>query len=121
MKKQKHDITIWHKSNCAKSCEVMSVLKGAGVKPQIFEYLVTPPTEEQLKEILQLLGIKAEALVRKKEPIYQEKYKDKKMSDKQWIKAMIKYPILIERPILIENGKAFIGRPTEKVIEYLKH
>jgi arsenate reductase (glutaredoxin) len=117
---KKEQITIWHKSNCAKSCEVMTVLKKEGVKPTIFEYLVTPPTEEQVKEILSLLGIPAAELIRKKEPIYKEQFADKKMTEAKWIKAMVKYPILIERPILIKNGKALIGRPTERIYEIIK-
>ncbi|TND08770.1 MAG: arsenate reductase [Bacteroidetes bacterium] len=120
MAKKKQDITIWHKSNCAKSCEVMSVLKKEKVKPEVFLYLETPPTEEELKDILKKLGIKAEELVRKKEPIYKEKYEGKKMTEAQWIKAMIKNPILIERPILIMGDKALIGRPTERVWELIE-
>ncbi|HEU4718151.1 MAG TPA: arsenate reductase (glutaredoxin) [Bacteroidia bacterium] len=113
-------ITIWHKNTCAKSCEVMKVLKDEGVKPSVFEYLVTPPTEEQLRDILKKLGIPAEELIRKKEPIYKEKFAGKKMTEEKWIKAMVKYPILIERPIIIKGNKAIIGRPTEKVIPFVE-
>ena len=112
-------IEVWHKKTCSKSCEVMNLLKKKKIKPEVFEYLVTPPTEKQLKDVLKKLGIKAEELVRKKESIFKEKFADKKMSEAQWIKAMIKYPILIERPIVIKGNKAVIGRPTERILELL--
>ena len=115
----KNKLTVWHKSNCSKSCEVMSALKKEGVKPDVFEYLVTPPTEEELKAVLKKLGIPEEALVRKKEKIYKEKFEGKKMTDEKWIKAMVKHPVLIERPILIKGNKAIIGRPTEKIFEFI--
>lgn len=116
----KKEIQIWHKKTCSKSCEVMNVLKEEGIKPTVFEYIVTPPTEEQIRDILKKLGIPAEELIRKKEPIYKEKFADKKMTEEKWIKAMVKYPILIERPIIIKGNKAIIGRPTEKVIPFVE-
>lgn|SRR5574337_223382 len=116
----KNTLKIWHKSNCSKSCEVMKALKDEGVKPEIFEYLVTPPTEEELRAVLKKLGIPAEELIRKKEPVYKEKFEGKKMTEEKWIKAMVKYPILIERPILIKGNKAIIGRPTERIYEFIK-
>jgi len=117
---KQQDLKMWHKENCAKSCEVMTALKKEGLKPETFLYLETPPTEEELKDVLKKLGMKAEALVRKKEPIYKEKYEGKKMSEAQWIKAMTRHPILIERPILIQGDKAIIVRPTERIYEFIK-
>ena len=113
-------IEVWHKTTCSKSCEVMSLLKEHKVTPDIFLYAVTPPTEEAIKEVLKKLGIKAEELIRKKEKIYKEKFEGKKMSEEKWIKAMVKFPILIERPIVIKGNKAVIGRPTERVLEIIK-
>ncbi|HLG03427.1 MAG TPA: arsenate reductase family protein [Bacteroidia bacterium] len=112
-------LIVWHKPNCAKSLEVMKVLRDEGVKPEIFEYLVEKPTVAQLKDVLGKLGMRAEALVRKKEPIFKEKFEGKRMTEEKWIKAMVKYPILIERPILIKGDKAIIGRPTERVKEFI--
>ncbi|HTL80081.1 MAG TPA: arsenate reductase (glutaredoxin) [Bacteroidia bacterium] len=113
-------ITIWHKSTCNKSCEVMNVLKSEHIMPDVFEYLETPPTENQLRDVLKKLGIPAEELIRKKEKIYHEKFEGKKMNEEKWIKAMLKYPILIERPIVIKGNKAVIGRPTEKIFELIR-
>src|ERR1700743_46958 len=102
-------IEMWHKTTCSKSCEVMTVLKKKKVAPEVFLYLETPPTAEKITEVLKKLGIKAEELIRKKEKIYKEKFEGKKMTEEKWIKAMVKYPILIERPILIKGNKAIIG------------
>jgi arsenate reductase (glutaredoxin) len=117
--KNKEEIQIWHKTTCSKSCEVMSLLKAHKVKPDVFLYLETPPTAEEIKEVLKKLGIKAEELIRKKESIYKEKFEGKKMTEEKWIKAMVKFPILIERPIVIKGNKAVIGRPAEKILEII--
>ena len=73
-----------------------------------------------LQEARQMLGMKAEDVVRKGEPIYKEKYKDKKFTEAQWIKILAENPILIERPIIVKGNKAIIGRPPEKVLDFLK-
>lgn len=112
-------IEVWHKTTCSKSCEVMSLLKKKKVMPDIFLYSVTPPTEEEIKLVLKKLGIPAEQLIRKKESIFKEKFVGKKMTEEKWIKAMAKYPILIERPIVIKGNKAVIGRPTERILEII--
>ena len=110
---------IYHNARCSKSREAMCVLDVPGADIEVIEYLKTPPTVEQLTGLIGMLGMKAADLVRKKEPVFLEKYAGKKLSPKQWIAAMVKYPVLIERPIVVKNGKAVIGRPVEKVIELL--
>jgi arsenate reductase len=117
---KKDKIIVWHKTTCSKSCEVMSLLKKKKVMPDVFLYSVTPPTVEEIKSVLKKLGIPAEELVRKKESIFKDKFEGKKMTEEKWIKAMVKYPILIERPIVINGNKAVIGRPTEKILELIK-
>lgn len=82
---------------------------------QIVEYLKTPPSEKEIKDILKKLGMKAEEIIRKKEPLFIEKFKDKKFTEEQWIKVLAKNPILIERPIIIKGNKAVIGRPPENI------
>ena len=77
----------------------------------------TPPTEKELKDVLKKLGMKAEEIIRKKEELFQKKYLTKKFSDADWIKMLIKNPILIERPIVVIGNKAIIARPPEKVNE----
>lgn len=119
MKKPEEKITIYHKPNCVKSREVYAILKDQGTPFTTIEYMKAPPTQKQLKELLQMLGIKAEELIRKKEPLYKENYADKKLTETQWIKVLSENPVLIERPIVIKGNKAVIGRPTERAIEFL--
>lgn len=87
---------------------------------EVVEYLHTPPTQAKIKELLKMLGIKAEQLVRKNETIFKEKFEGKKLTQAQWIKAMSEFPILIERPILVKGNKAIIGRPPEIIKDFLK-
>ncbi|MFL5765274.1 MAG: arsenate reductase (glutaredoxin) [Bacteroidia bacterium] len=114
-------ITIYHNTMCSKSRGVCDILKQKKIKAKTIEYMHTPPTEEELKELLQMLGMKASELVRTKEPLYKEKYEGKKISNARWIKILCKNPILIERPILVKGNKAIVGRPEERVIEFLKN
>ena len=113
-------VTLYYNPRCSKCREALCVLEEKGIEPEIIEYLKTPPTEKQLTDILKKLGLKAEDLLRKKEPLFIEKYKNKKLSNAEWVKVMCKNPVFIERPIAIEGNKAVIGRPAERVIEILK-
>ena len=114
-------LKIYFKSNCATCQTTLKLIKeNTKEKIEVFEYLVTVPSQKDIREILKLLGLKAEDIVRKKEPLYKEKYAGKKISNTEWIKILSKNPILIERPILISDGKAIIGRPPERVLELLK-
>ena len=110
---------IYHNPRCRKSRETLTLLEENGVKPDIVLYLETIPTQKRLKEILKMLDIPADKLIRKGEPIYKEKYKGQSLSEAEWIKAMVTYPKLIERPIVIKGDKAVIGRPPELVLELL--
>lgn len=83
------------------------------------EYLKTPPTASELRDILQKLNMKPEQLLRKGEAIYKEKYKGRELTDEEWIQAMVENPVLIERPIVVKDNKAVLGRPPEKVQELL--
>ncbi len=106
---------IYHNPRCRKSRETLQIINDAGKEVEIIEYLNTPPSVDELKEIVGLLGIKPEELLRKGEAIFKENFKGKSYSDDEWIKIMVDNPKLIERPIVIENGKAVIGRPPERV------
>lgn len=89
-------------------------------KIETTEYLVEVPSVIQLKEILTLLGMKAEQLVRKKESLYKEKYAGRKISEESWLRILHKNPILIERPIIVKDNRAIIGRPVERIISFIK-
>lgn len=113
-------LKIYHNTRCSKSRDVCSILEKKKVKTEVVEYLKTPPTQKELKELLKMLGMKASELVRKGEPTFKENFVDKKMTEAQWLKALAENPILIERPIIVKGNKAIIGRPPEKVLEFLK-
>jgi len=112
--------TLFYNPRCAKCREAYDILSGQGCEIEIIEYLKNVPTEKELKEVLKKLGVKPQELLRKKEPLFVEKYKNKKLTDAQWIKVMHENPILIERPVAIYGNKAVIGRPAERVVEILK-
>jgi len=114
------NLTIYHNPRCSKSRETLALLEGRGIRPRIVEYLKTPPSAAELSAIVARLGIRPESLVRKGEDIYKAKYAGKTLTDSKWIEAMVRDPILIERPIVVTGGKAAIGRPPERVLELLE-
>ncbi|MDF2435784.1 MAG: arsC [Bacteroidota bacterium] len=120
MKNSKPSITIYHNTRCSKSRGVCELLEEKKVNTNIIEYLKTPPTQKELKSLLKMLGIKASELVRKNEPLFKEKFEGKKMTQAQWLKALVENPVLIERPILVMGDKAIIARPPELTLEFLK-
>lgn len=111
--------TIYHNPRCTKSRQGLAFLNEKGIDPEIKEYLKEGVSADELKEVVGLLGIKPEALIRKSEADYKENFKGKDLSDDQWIEAMVNYPKLIERPIIIHGDKAVIARPTELIQELL--
>lgn len=112
-------ITIYHNSRCSKSREGVCFLEEAKVDFQVINYLENIPTKKELQDLLQKLNIPAIDLVRKKETIWIEKYKEKVLREDEIIQAMIENPKLIERPIIVNGNKAVIARPTEKISEIL--
>ena len=111
-------ITIYHNPRCRKSREALKLLE-TREHVEIKEYLKEPPTKEELTHVVKLLGIKANDLLRKGEPVYREHYKGKTLSDEEWLEAMVDHPKLIERPIIIHGDKAVIGRPPENALTIL--
>jgi len=113
-------VTLYHNPRCSKSRQTLQLLIDQGIEPEIIEYLDAPPTAEELKLILESLGMDPRDLMRKGESAYREAgLDDKSLSAGQLIAAMLEHPILIERPIVLANGKARIGRPPESVLEIL--
>ncbi len=110
---------ILHNPRCSKSREALHYLEEQHCEIEVIDYLNTI-TVEKLREVIGMLGIKPEELLRKKEPLFIENYKGKTFSDEEWIKIMAENPKLIERPIIIKDNKAIIGRPVERVIELVK-
>ncbi len=113
-------ISIYHNPRCSKSRETLALLKDKGIEPEIIEYLKTPPSVDELTHILSLLDISPRALLRKGEAIYKElKLNNTELSDHELIEIMCENPKLIERPIVINNTKAKLGRPPESVLEIM--
>lgn len=114
-----HMLTIYHNTRCSKSRQTLDLLHDAGQEVEVVEYLKTPPTAAQLKAILQKLGMRPEQLLRKGEALYRENYKDKTLTDEEWIEVMVEHPVLIERPIVVKDDTAVLGRPPENVLRLL--
>ena len=112
---------IYHNPRCSKSRDSFNLLKEKGVDFETIEYLKKPLSKAELQDLLKKLNLIAEALIRKGEAVYKDNFKGKELTEQQWIDAMIKYPKLIERPIVVKGDKAVIGRPIENVIELLKN
>jgi arsenate reductase (glutaredoxin) len=112
------DVTIYHNPKCTKSRETLALLLERGLQPKVVEYLKTPPSAAELDAILERLGSEPRALLRTKEPAYKEAGLDNpELTRKQLIAAMVKHPIVIERPIVVVGKRAAIGRPPERVLE----
>lgn len=112
-------ITIYHNPRCSKSREGLALLEESGEKFEVVKYLEEPINEKELNTIISKLGIKPIDLIRTNESIWKSDYKDKELSDEQIIKAMVKNPKLIERPIVVNNNKAVIGRPKELILDII--
>ena len=110
---------IYHNPRCSKSRNTLSIIQEMGNEVEIIEYLNSPPTAKELEVILEMLNIQPIELIRKNEIIWRENYRGKQMRYDEIINAMRENPKLIERPIVIKNGKAIIGRPPEKVLNLL--
>lgn len=108
-------IKIYHNPRCSKSRQGIELLQNSGKEFEIVKYLETIPSKSELERIIDLLQIKPIDLVRKNEAIWKESYKGKELSDSELVDAMISNPKLIERPIVINNDKAVIGRPLENI------
>ena len=108
-------VTMYHNPRCNTSRKTLALLREKGIEPLIIEYLKTPPTAPELKKILGQLKMPAAKLVRKKEAAAAG-IDPKALSEDDLIAAMVKNPIVIERPIVISGAKAALGRPPEAVL-----
>ena len=113
-------IRIFHNPRCSKSRTTLALLQDQGIEPEITLYLQDPPDADELRSILEMLGLEARQLMRKGEAEYREQgLADQSLGEDQLIEAMVKTPKLIERPIVLNNGRAAIGRPPESVLDIL--
>ena len=111
---------IYHNPRCSKSRAAMQLLTDKGIEATVVKYLETPPDRETLEKLLDMLDMQPRDLMRKGEKEYKENnLSDDNLSRDELIDAMLKYPRLIERPIVVKDGKAAIGRPIENIINIL--
>jgi arsenate reductase len=108
-------IKIYHNNRCRKSRSTLDILNEKGVEVEVIDYQADPPSKKELKNILKMLGMTPLQLIRKGEDLFKENFKGKDLAYEEWIDAMVKYPKLIERPIVVNGNKAVIGRPPENV------
>lgn len=112
-------VTIYHNPRCSKSRNTLALLQENGVEPEIVLYLETPLDSGQIRALLKKLGISAAGLVRRGEGDYQASGLDRESSEAEIVAAMVKYPKLIERPIVVRGGHAVLGRPPENALALL--
>jgi arsenate reductase len=111
--------TIYHNPRCSKSRQTLQLLEAAQEEIEIVLYLEAIPSVQKISEIIQLLKITPMQLIRKNETVWKENFKGKDLTDDQLVQAMHDHPKLIERPIVLKNGKAALGRPPEDVLTIL--
>ena len=112
-------IQIYHNPRCGKSRNCLAFIDQTNQEYEIIPYLTETPSFSELKELLEKLNLHPNEFVRTKEKIWIENYKEKTLTNDEIIQAMIDNPILIERPIVIKDGKAIIGRDLDKVASFL--
>jgi arsenate reductase len=108
-------LKIYHNPRCQKSRQTLQLIQENGAEHTVVEYLNQRLTADELKSLIQKLGIKAEALVRKSEQVFKDAYKGKILTEEEWIEAMVSNPKLIERPIVVKGDQAVLGRPPGNV------
>jgi arsenate reductase len=114
------EVIIYHNRSCSKSRATLDLIRARGIEPTVIEYLDHPPEPAQLERVLSLLGVEPRDLMRRKEPEYREaNLDDPGLTRETLIQAMVQRPRLIERPIVLANGKAAIGRPPASVLDIL--
>jgi arsenate reductase len=112
---------FYHNPRCRKSREGLQLVKGKNIEFEVVEYLKNPPTKQELNSILKSMRKSPLDVMRTQEKIFKELNLSKKdnRNDDEWIEIMVKNPILIERPILVYNNKAALGRPSEELLKII--
>ncbi|WP_435136265.1 arsenate reductase (glutaredoxin) [Formosa sp. A9] len=112
-------ITIYHNNRCSKSREALQIIEASGKPFKVVKYLEDVPSKDELNHIIDLLDIMPIDLIRKNEDVWKDNFKNENLSDEALVDVMVKYPKLIERPIVINGEKAVIGRPPQQVVDIL--
>ena len=113
-------VTIYHNPRCSKSRQTLQLLRDQNIEPNIVEYLKTPLSAEQISALAEMLGIEVRALLRTSEADYKENnLANSDLSDEKLLQAMVTWPKLLQRPIVVNGEKAAIGRPPELVLDII--
>ena len=116
----KDKIVIYHNSRCSKSRETLQILEDNNVDAEIIDYLEDPPSPQELKRIIAMLGVTARDIMRSTEPVYHDaNLDDDSLGDDEIIEALCEYPALMQRPIVVAGDRAVIGRPPSRVLEII--
>jgi arsenate reductase len=114
------DVIIFHNPSCGTSRNTLALLRHAGIEPVVIEYLKTPPSKARLRELLAAMGMSARELLREKGTPYAElQLGDPKWSEDELLEAMLRHPILINRPVVVTPLGTKLCRPSEEVLEIL--
>lgn len=112
-------ITIYHNARCRKSREGLEIVKQSGKEYVVREYLKEPLTEEELATLVKKLNVAPIELVRTEEKIWKQEYKDKDLNDEELIRVMAEHPNLIQRPVVVSDNEAVVGRPAERISQLI--
>lgn len=115
----KETITIYYNPRCSKCREVNALVSAHGYNTELIKYLDTPPSKKELSSLLHKLGMKPLTLIRKGEETFKQHFAQQTLSDEEWLDALVTYPVLMERPVVVRGNKAVVARPAVKVLEIL--
>jgi len=115
----KNTIRIYYNPSCSKCRTTLALIAERGYQAEVIEYLKTPPNKEELRGLLEKLGMQPAEIVRKGESVFKEQYAHRALGSEEWLDALVAHPVLIERPIVVHGNKAVVARPPEKVLEIL--
>ena len=115
----KETITIYYNPRCSKCREVAALVTERDYNSELIKYLDTPPSKKELSSLLHKLGMKPLELIRKGEEIFKQYFAGRTLSDEEWLDALVAYPVLMERPVVVRGNKAVVARPAVKVLEIL--
>lgn len=113
-------VTIYHNPRCSKSCQTLALLKEQHIDPEIVYYLETPPTNDELRQLLEKLGLTARDVLRRTETAYEEHgLSNPNLTEDELLAALVAHPRLLQRPIVVRGDQAVLGRPPERVLDLL--
>ena len=115
-----HTMKIYHNPRCSTSRKALQIIKDKGIEPELILYMTEPIKPKKLASVLKKLKMSPLDLIRKKEVLFKDEFKDLKLTDEEWIQVMIDHPKLMERPIVEDGRKAVVGRPLERIDDFLK-